>query len=99
MEKSSNCFNTECSICLETPENKSIIIKTPCRHFICMKCFCVGGFSLRKCPTCRTKLSKAFVYEFGSDKIIYTISAEDNCPHCVMKIFNPNYNHEHNPVL
>lgn len=90
-----NCFNTECSICFETPKNDSIIVTTDCNHFICIKCFCVGGFDIRKCPICRHKLKKAFVISIGSEEILYRIGKDHHCPHCIMKIYNPKLTHDH----
>lgn len=100
-EKGYNCFNTECSICFETPKLESIIVKTNCNHFICINCFCVGGFNMRKCPTCRKELSQAFVYKIGSNKILYTIDEESGCPHCIAKLFTDDtgteeVDHHHN---
>ena len=82
-----NCYNSECSICFTTPQLNDIIIKTPCKHFICMKCLSDGGFRIRKCPLCRNKLTEA--YGFQNNEQIFILN-EENCPHCVVQQYLKN---------
>ena len=75
-------FNTHCAICFEKTDKDQTIIITNCRHYICQICLCSGGYNLDKCPLCRKKLVKAFVYK--NDKLIKVLD-DKNCPHCYVK--------------
>ena len=85
-----NCYNTKCPICFIKPKNNELIIKSSCKHFICLKCLQSGAYNLRKCPMCRFEISKAFIHEYESDKKIITLG-ENNicpCPECLTKSLN-----------
>lgn len=75
-------FNTLCAICFENINQEKLSIITDCRHYICGDCLCDGGYELDKCPICRKKLKKAFVYK--NNKLVTTLS-DNNCPHCFVK--------------
>ena len=77
-----NCFNKICPICLVNPDKDTIIIKTPCNHFICFTCLENGGYELRNCPLCRFELFEAIGIQNGKE--IFKLD-QDNCPHCIMK--------------
>lgn len=90
-----DCFNTSCAICFEIPDDDDLIIKTPCKHFICFKCFSEGGLNIRKCPLCRTHLMEAYICKRNEpDKIVYTLNEGQNhnchCPKCVLEIIKNN---------
>lgn len=59
-----------CPICLENI-NKKFIIKTPCKHEICLGCFI--NLQTKICPLCRKDYSKElpdfFKAHFTEDKI------------------------------
>ena len=77
-----NTYNSTCAICFN---NNKIKIITECNHYICFNCLCDGGYKLQKCPLCRKKIMKAFLYE--NNKKILTFD-KDTCPHCVIKKYN-----------
>ena len=77
-------FNSECATCFKKPKNKELIITTPCKHFMCIKCLNAGGYELIKCPLCRKHLTEAYIYEYGIDKKIFTIDSNScPCPNCL----------------
>jgi len=75
-----NCYNTNCPICFNKPENNDIIIRTSCKHFICLKCLNEGGFQIRTCPMCRRELIKAYVCTYSNNKPLIVLEEGKCCP-------------------
>lgn len=81
-----DCYNTDCPICLKKPSPEDIIIKTPCKHFICLSCLEIGGYALRKCPVCRQELMEAYGYKYNSNERIFILNDKNcPCPNCFKK--------------
>lgn len=95
-QKGFDCFNSECCICLQPQLINNIIVKIPCRHFICINCFCIAyksnyrhEWKLKKCPYCRDIISSGIGYKIGSNKKLFIVG-ENNCPHCIVKKYLKN---------
>lgn len=83
-------YSINCPICLNVPKKDTVIIVTPCEHFICMNCLIVGGYNIRSCPMCRGELREAYGYK--NREKIFTLD-EVTCPHCIAKDYADN-NHD-----
>ena len=69
----------ECPICLDSMKNK-FVIKTPCMHEFCMKCFI--NMDKQNCPICRksfidntqnTKYLDNFIFQQKNNNIVNDI--------------------------
>ena len=84
------CYNNICCICYNKPKINDIVVITQCSHYICMTCFCDGGYKLLQCPLCRNALTEAYGYKYGTNEKIFTTNNE-NCPCCVAKKYREKY--------
>lgn len=75
-----DCYNIKCPICLNIPKSDEIIIKAPCKHFVCLNCVKIAGHDVEnKCPLCRVIVNEAYGYKYTSNEKLFTLS-ENNCP-------------------
>jgi hypothetical protein len=57
LPSSMSTFNSNCSICLETPSN----CQTKCKHDFCYDCLNTWFQTNKTCPYCRSTISECFV--------------------------------------